>query len=78
MTSLEMFHFGNPPIVDNYHDNPKETYIDKLMEDFACRFEDLPNAINDGGRWKKCAKESRAKPTIKSCLGGFYLYFALS
>ena len=42
---------------------PRKTYIDQLIADTACTYEDLANLMNDRDRWKELLNESRASST---------------
>ena len=42
---------------------PANTYIDQLVEDTDCIFDELPNAMNDRDGWRKRVNECRASST---------------
>ena len=42
---------------------PRKTYVDQLIADTACTYEDLANLMDDRDRWKELINESRASST---------------
>ena len=42
---------------------PRKTYVDQLIADTACTYEDLVNLMDDRDRWKELINESRASST---------------
>ena len=43
---------------------PARTYIQQLCEDTGCSSEDLPEAMNDKGKWRERVRDIRATSTI--------------
>ena len=44
---------------------PAGTYIQQLCEDTGCSPEDLPEAMNDRGRWRERVRDTRADGTTR-------------
>ena len=44
-------------------ERPARTYIQQLCEDTGCSPEDLPEAMNDGERWRERVRDIRASGT---------------
>ena len=42
---------------------PRKTYVDLLIADTACTYEDLANLMDDRNRWKELINESQARST---------------
>ena len=42
---------------------PRKTYVDQLIADTACTYEDVANLMDDRDRWKELINESRASST---------------
>ena len=42
---------------------PKKTFIDQLMDDTGCQYDELPTAMSDREGWKKRVMDSRASST---------------
>lgn len=42
---------------------PRKTYVDQLIADTVCTYEDLANLMDDRDRWKELINESPASST---------------
>ena len=51
---------------------PAQTYIQQLCEDTGCSPEDLPEVMNDRGKWRERVRDIRATST--TCWWWWYIY----